>query len=59
MFLLHPVFCYEANFPVSKEPLNWTFLFEKMLFVAGCLFTIAIHFNDWWVPLHDAMRDGT
>ena len=58
MYLLHPTFSYEANFPVSKERPSLTFLLSKAGLLFSLLFTIAIHYNDNWAPLNDAFRDG-
>ena len=57
-FLLHPTFCYEANYPLSKFWPNPRYLILKLFILAISLLAIQVVFTSKWVPIIEAMKYG-
>jgi len=56
MFLLHPTFCYEANYPLSNKPPSKRYLASKLALLIGALMTIYVVHKDKWIPIIEAMK---
>ena len=56
MFLLHPTFCYEANYPLSKSPPSLRYLLSKLSLLSAALMVIFIVHKDKWMPIIEAFR---
>lgn len=51
MFLIYPVFCYEANYPVSQRPASISYLIWKLMYLGLALMTVYIVYTQRWVPI--------
>ena len=58
LFLLHPVFCYETNYPVSKAPLAKRKFLLRLLLMFSLVMTTHIVCIEQLHPVIHALRDG-
>ena len=55
MYLLHPVFCYESNYPVSKRGSSLKLLLSKLALLISALIAVYIVYKEKLVPIIEAL----
>ena len=51
------MFSYDANYPVSENPINWSTVLTKTLMLFSLLLSILVVSQEEWQPLFESFRD--
>lgn len=58
MFLAHPTFCYECDYPLSKNGPRWGYVLSKFTQMMVAIVASYIVYKNNLEPIFEAMREG-